>query len=387
MGKVHGSRIADDVEIEITGAACFAVPRQEWQAAVVDTFVIGRSVWRATGFRTDTVVEFLRECHFVRPDFPMAVSEVLGAAVRAIAPRFRSPSEVVEAYLGLLTQRRMLHRDGHSWYRNEGVSQNARERIGQASEGRRRTADLAEKIRTMLAVVPQGDFIDVESWMGIVHPTLEDTPLSIAMAGGLEHTKLLGHLDRLKAMLEPGAAVEGKLLGLPFEQQLEARREERRLAEEKRARQVAEAARKAAEEERRKAERRKKMLTDYVTTCLGDEEGAAWLARQSSFLGDISIAALEGLTEAQYEATWRGLMVETSRRVATAEQDATIRTLQETLRAEAAGYRDEDWANFWMRSQLRLLDNARPVEVCVDQAGLTRCQIALRQEQRRLRKA
>jgi hypothetical protein len=278
----------------------------------------------------------------------------------------------------------VLRREGHDWYRDQGISQKARERISQAIEGRSRAVELAEKIRTMLTVIPQGHRIDAESWMGTAHPTLSDTPLSIAMAGGWEHTKLLGHLDRLEAMLEPGAAVEENLLRLPFEQQLEARREEHRVAEERRARQAADAARKAAEEERRETEWRRKTLADYAAMWLGDKDGAAWLARRSPFLGNVVIAALEGLTEEQYGLALGELTAEKARRVAKADREATIRTLQETLRAEAAGYGDSDWVNFWMGARNRLLDNGRPVEVCVDQTGLKTCQTALRQEQRRL---
>jgi hypothetical protein len=387
LARVRDAGLAEHVGVEIAGGVCFAVPNQEWEAAIIDGFVIGKEAWHVRTFMADSVVEFLRVRGFVLPDFPVAVSETLGAAARAVVPNFRTPSEAVEAYLGLLGRRFVLRREERHWYRDRSISQQASERISQAIEGRRRTAELAEKIRTMLAVIPQGDCIDVESWMGATHRSLSDTPLSIAMAGGWEHAKLVGHLDRLEAMLEPGAAVEENLLMLPLEMQLEARREEHRVAEERRARHEAEAALKAAEEERRKAERRKKMLTDYATAWLGDKDGAAWLARQSSLLGDIPIAALQGLTEGQYEATWRGLMAEKSHRVAKAEREATIRTLQETLRAEAKGYGDSDWVNFWMGARNDLLDKTRPVEVCVDQPGLKRCQAALRQGARRLRMA
>jgi hypothetical protein len=95
LERVRDAGLAEHVGIEITGDVCFAVPYQEWQAAIVDGFVIGKEIWYARGFRTAAVVEFLRERRFVLPDFPIAVSEALGAAARAIVPNFRSPLEAV----------------------------------------------------------------------------------------------------------------------------------------------------------------------------------------------------------------------------------------------------------------------------------------------------
>lgn len=83
----------------------------------------------------------------------------------------------------------------------------------------------------------------------------------------------------------------------------------------------------------------------------------------------------------------RELHTEYDHRVSEAGRLDTIREVQEPLRAEAESYGDPHWVEFWMRSRNRLLNGRRPVNVCVNQAGLEECRKALRQEARRIRRA
>jgi hypothetical protein len=383
LARVLDAGLDDHVGLEITGSACFGVADAEWQAAIVDRFAIGKNAWFGHCFSTAEVAEFLHERRFMRPDFPLAVSEALGSAVRAIAPHFRSPSEAVEAYLGLLMKRRVVRQDGRDWRRDEAVAENARKRIERAVEGRNRAAELAERLRELLEVIPQAGRVEFSRWMDTAHPGLSDTPLAIAIMGGLQYPKLVAHLGRLREMLARGGPVEEDLLGLPLERQLAERREEWRLAEDERARQAEEAERNA----RLAADRRKKTLARLAVAYLGHEDGTAWLAQPWPSLGGMSVDSVDGLTETEHAALWSELYAEYSRRMSEAARLAAINEVQERLRTEAGSYGDPDWIDFWMRSQNRLLGGRRPIEVCVDQAGLEECRKALRQEPRRLRRA
>jgi hypothetical protein len=209
----------------------------------------------------------------------------------------------------------------------------------------------------------------------------------IARAGGWGYSDLLRHLDRLTAMLKPGAALEENLLGLPLERELTARRTEHQRAEEAKARQTAAAAAEAARAAQQAAVWRKKTMSAEAALSLGDEEGGRWLATPLRSLGNVAVTTLDGLTEEQYSTIYRELAAEKARRVREADRQATISALQETLRTEARAYGYPEWVDFWMRSQNQQLGGRRPVEVCTDRAGLDRCRMALRHEPRRLMRA
>lgn len=388
---VLDTSLRDLVGIEFPGNVCFAVAAQVWQVAILDWLILDQRGLRWE-FETAHVLKQLRQRSLVRRQFADDISVDLADAVRIRHVDFNSPRESVHAYLNHLASQRLINQQYGRWYLNERTAKEA-QMLRDRADGRHRVAQLEDRIKRLGG--KRG--LDVAQWMRTQHSGLAGSPAALAMAGGGNYDKLDMHLKRLENMQGPGASLEENLLGLPLEKEQNARREEQRLAREKaeqerqeRARKVEqerqERARKAAEETRQANARRRHVLIDRLVASVVETEVEGWMDRPLQSLGGISIRDLEGLSEDQEHAAYRKLMDERKRRIEEWLQEAKVKDLQETLRREAMRHREAEWVDFWMRAANTLLNNQRPCDVCVDNAGLEKCREALKQATRKRRR-
>lgn len=109
------------------------------------------------------------------------------------------------------------------------------------------------------------------------------------------------------------------------------------------------------------------------------------MGRPLQSLGGISINVLEGLSEDQEHAAYYELIHERERRNAEACQKAKVNDLQGRLRREVLYYLEVGQVDFWMNTKNLVLEDRRPLDVCIDEAGLEKCREALKEIRRRRR--
>ncbi|MBK9260233.1 MAG: DUF2384 domain-containing protein [Polyangiaceae bacterium] len=387
---VLDTSLRDLVGIQFPGNVCFAVAAQVWQVAILDWLILDQRGLRWE-FETAHVLKQLRQRGLVRRQFADDISVELADAVRIRQVDFNSPRESVDAYLSHLAAQRIINQQSGRWHRNERTAKEA-QMLRARADGRHRVAQLEDRIKKLGG--KHG--LDVAQWMRTQHSGLAGSPAALAMAGGGDYDNLDNHLRRLERMREFGAYPEENLLGLPLEKEQQARREEQRLAREKaeqereeRARKAEqereERARKAAEEAREANARRRQVLIERLVASAGESEVEAWIDRPLQSLGGVSIKVIEGFSEDQERAAYSELMDERKRRNEEWLHKLKVNELQETLRKEARRYRDEEWVDFWMRAANSFLKNQRPLDVCIDKAGLERCREALKVATRKRR--
>jgi hypothetical protein len=150
--------------------------------------------------------------------------------------------------------------------------------------GRRLTAQIA----AIKELARRGADIGFKAWAGARHDGLDASPRRIAAVGGPRFDEMVRGLQALRGTLMPGGpATSGALLGLPLEEDQEARRKEERERQEARDREleawrVQRERREQEARERRRAETRAFVASMEASAraILGDEAGAAWAAER-----------------------------------------------------------------------------------------------------------
>lgn len=355
------------VGVPVNGGACFAVGDAAWQSVVVSAFLLTENIRVQLGFQTKEVLKVLRDAGLVRREFTGFLSEDLAQAVREQLPGFRSPYEAIESYLETLKTSNLLHHIRWRWsiadYQH--TLEHARKRLKELAAERGRVASLRKTLVALLAELPEGHGVDPDRWMRTRHPGLDRSPAEMAALGDWGHTEMWRHLTRLRRMRDPGASVEENLLGLPFEQERELRREERRLADGEKARKAEAAARQAGAQ-------RLQELSERAVTLLGPEEARRWLNTPLRLLDDAAAISLEMMTADQLNVAYKALRIELARLVAEGERQARAEQHRERLRREAERVLGAK-ADLWMRSTNPQLRNRRPIEACVDESSLAEC--------------
>lgn len=192
--------LMDLVDIEVPGNVCFAVAARVWQLAILDWLIFNKSRL-GPSFKTEDVLERLRQHSLVRQQFAMHIGEELADAVRLRQADFNSPWESVHAYLKHLAEQRMINQNGRGWRLNEQDAREAQKLVRDRADGRRRMAQLEDRIK----ILGGERGLDVVQWMSAQHRGLADSPAVLAMAGGRDYDNLDMHLRRLEHMREPQA--------------------------------------------------------------------------------------------------------------------------------------------------------------------------------------
>lgn len=377
--RVQDAGLAHLLIPDMAGSVCFNVPAAAWQSAILDRFFLAEQAVHDPVFRGADVWKVLSEQGLVRPEFLVYVDDELAKATRDRLPDFRAPYEAITAFLEALEGRGLLFHARHRWRRVGHKVRDSRERIQKAARGRTRVASLRASLAALLAELPKGHGVDPDRWMRTAHPGLDGPPVDQAMASEWSFNELVDHLRRLRLMRQPGGPVVEGLLGLPLEQDCEARREERRGADEAKRRQREEQARKQAEEARQAALERRQTIIDHAVAMLGYADAQRWLAAPLPVLDGITVNDLDGLTAAQQETAYKALRIEQHRLIEADQRRVQAEQSREALLWEAErALGSRALAELWMGQKNPALGNQRPAELCVDQTSKEACAAVLK---------
>jgi hypothetical protein len=364
----------------IFGEGCFLASAVVWQSALLHNLVLG------TGQHGDlapfSAAEWLVEKGFLKPAFrtvPVQGASEMKAYLAAAVPGFRPIINVVEEFMTGLARQGLLYKGRTGWSSGTPKAVEARREREAMKAARNRWTELQEEISAIKDAALRGTDIDFAAWAKKSHDGLNGTPEDIVFQGGFRFDDLKRHLVFLRQSLKPGAyAASRNLLGLPLEEDQDARRredQERREVwrqEQERREQIA--------VERRRSETRAFLvgLRANATALLGDETGDAWVSKQ---LPD-EAAKPEGLelqanqmVDLRRALEAEGCRIEAAAHAKVVAAALALRCLDQ-LREKAA--RDpelstSDRLDAWMRGSRPGLGGARPKDFCVDQYTLDRC--------------
>ncbi len=369
MRRVKQAGLADVLGSPVRGDECFAVSPQEWQSALVEQVIltaIDQPRWASSGSHPSDVFKNAKIASMLKRGMPSFVAAADRAALLALNPDFRTPYEVVEAFLdrlgaaGLLELRRKRWHPSDEAYRRVGRSREAEQAIATRRE---QLVATVQHIVNSVRLEERRGFV-LADWLGARQPMVGLAPLD-AVRHDDQGRRLLRAATDLKLMLLSRGPLVTETLGLPVEpaSERERRKREQEAIAAVEARRGAEAA--AAEAERlaalQAAGDRTERLRGAASAGL-EADAAAWLGRRRA-TGDLTYLQLASRDEAGLAEALRALrpVVEERRRL------AEVAHLRDLLRAQA---RDERSRLFLNSANPRFL-NQRPIDFCCDERSFT----------------
>lgn len=351
------------------GDECFAVSPQEWQSALVDQVILTAVDHPRLGFNGFHPSEAFKSANIasmLKRGMPSFITAADRAALLGPNPDFRTPYEVVEAFLdrlgvaGLLEVRRKRWHPTDEAYRRVGRSREAEQAIATRRE---QLVATAQHIVDSVPPEERRGFV-LADWLGSRQPTIGLAPLD-AVRGDDQGRRLLRALNDLKLMLLSRGPLVDETLGLPVKpaRERERQRREQDAIEAAEARRIAKAA--SAEVERlaalKAAGDRTERLRGAASTGL-EADAVAWLGCRSA-TGDLTYHQLASRDEAGLAEALRALkpVVEERRRL------AEVARLRDLLRAHA---RDEK-SRLFLNSINPRFSYQRPIDFCCDDRSFT----------------
>ncbi|GAA3840544.1 hypothetical protein GCM10022626_03710 [[Pseudomonas] carboxydohydrogena] len=253
------------VGCSVGGAGGFLVTEQEWQFAILRTF-LPEDV-QPLSYRTKAFFEWLKKQQWIRAGFQYIRPELEDAA-RGHNDQFRSPYRTVETYLDELVERGVLQK-----HRSYSLSTNLVDdlldlrTLDQRKASRRKS--LSERIEKILASLPEherGD-LTVKSWMTLPQDGGKSFDAVIEDDDEI-FDDMIGPLRKIEAMMFRKGPSVLQALGLPIEHEQERQMEARRLEAEAKELEKAEALRVAAEKRGEKLQ---------STASAHGDEWASWI--------------------------------------------------------------------------------------------------------------
>ena len=255
--------LGSHIGCSLGGAGGFLVTEQEWQFAVLRTFLPEDA--QPLSYQPKAFFDWLKKQQWIRAGFQYIRPELEDAA-RGQNDQFRSPYRAVETYLDELVERGILQK-----HRSYSLSTNLVDELldlralDQRKASRRK--NLSERVEKILESFPdheRGD-LTAESWMML--PQNGGKSFDAVIEDDDEiFDDMIAPLRKIEAMMFRKGPSVLRMLGLPIEHEQERQMEARRLEAEVKEQEKAEALRKAAEG-------RGKTLVSTASEC-----GAEWMS-------------------------------------------------------------------------------------------------------------
>lgn len=380
MSALRDAGLTALVAGSISGDACFRGPSSVWRAAAIIQFVLGPG--HHSDFSPRSLTEWLAKKGFLKPAFqrlPIQPNAEMTSYLAANVAGFRPPIDVVAEFMATVARQGIVYRGRVWWSASTAAAGEARRRYHDAAEGRERLSQLAEQIDAIKELARRGASIDFAKWAAEHHEEIKDTPKHLAILGGFAFDQLKHRLRSLQDTLKPDAyPASGSLLGLPLEEDQEARRCEQQEREDMR----------RLDRERREqlaAKRRQAETRSFVAEMrararerLGDQAGEVWASQHLPSATDAAGAPelrSDQMTSISWtlEAAQRRIVAEAEARAAAAEM---AERCLERLKVEAARdpqLRSPDRLEVWLGGTQPRLGGARPRSFCMDQRTLDQC--------------
>lgn len=381
---VRDGQLQRYLHIDVGGEAAFLAGKR-WLVVLIHCLINEMRGYRAY-YTAVTILKALREAGQIKKGLDGFIDKDVADVVRQTEPGFLSPYEAVEMALVQLYGRGLITKHKGAWSTSSSVAEAALEAIELAQKARSRVADVRRTLGRL--ILASRITVDMDAWLNTKHGDWDDCPAALAADSQWSADSVISCLGRLKRMVQGEGPLEEDLFGLPLERFRERRGavlKAEREREEAAARRRAEAARKAAEEyarrqaeeaeaaRRRQAEHDRMAIITLVQQELNDEDAQQFVDAQFSFLGDRSLAEVDGVTPEQAERLRAALATERRRINAELAKERLAADCRERLRRAAEGIYDLERADKWMNGSHPRLGRKRPWNVAVDEAGLADC--------------
>lgn len=369
VDEVRALGFEETIGLQLTGDFAFAVLPCEWQALIMERFVIKPLEERMSahsGFSASTVFTELRKRNLLRPAMPTYFNAEAEAFLARTIPGFRAPYRVVEDYLAQLEFQGILRSYRKTWMVHDDVQRRWEDKRRRRWELGNHERLIRGTLSAILGAVPPDErkAFSAERWWRTPHP---DHGISFEEAFRQDDrrlTEISFILYQIEAMLLRHGKIVTDLFDLPVAAQsrriIEARAhkaEEARLAA-------------IAREERARADRTAR-LADAARTALGPE-AHAWL--------NTSIATDNQSPRMRADASENGLY-EALDQLRRAETAYRMRLRQEALRDKllklADATRRPAHARLFLTSPHPQWANRHPIVACVDEASFERLRRAM----------
>ena len=366
---VRAAGFSDQIGRSVVGDYLIALDPREWQAMVIDHFVLGPLEQKSgsTDFHATAAFKLLRPRGLLRSGAPAFVEAEMQVELSVYFPDFQAPFKIVESYLKWLAEHNVLTRMGKTF----SVSSATRTAWNRRRQRRAALDDRAAGLRTQVTAIlralpPEeiGSFSAERWWTDALAP-FGMSPAALYATDDGRLTTLEHGIDTLAAMVSRKGEPADVLLGLP----LDGARE--RAARAKTARLEA---KRLAEEQEREASRKRRVerLEDGARTGL-DEEAETWLSTPQAALDGHSPRDQAALSDAGF---WRAenLLADTSR---ARSQRLKCARFREELLKQAGSARRPDHARAFLTSSNPRWHNRHPIEFCFDERSFERLRTAM----------
>lgn len=354
----------------------FKIPDREWQALIYERFVV-----RATGsgwyetFAYEEACELLLELKVIQGPFARLRHE-LASALRARRPDFRTPEDLVRAYLDELCSWGPLSEwDGRLKVEQSEIRALRELRLdreqqkARAETGLRRVCDLVRSLAPDEALK-----FDPEVWKRTALPHYDCSFDEIAQRGGQLWDRFDAGLNDLARLAWSDRTIPTDLLGLPLDAYVTSLREQKKVRE-------AEAAAKQVAEQKAAADGRLQAITTAAYAVFEPTRAALWLAEDDGENPSPAAAALSddaGLVAAVKRLEPFRLEAEERKR-----REAMAAEVRDTLRQAAEkAFSERRLRELWLNTTQPAL-GAPPIEYCVDHLRLRSCMGLLPRSRRR----
>ncbi len=350
------------IGIRLIGDFCFAVPAGVWQAAVLQAYVIDLLADRRAsycGFQTRDAFAVVKQGNMLRTNLPSYYESAEEQALMDRVPGFRSPYQLVEAYLHQLQEDGLLRRQSRGWAIPQQAQWQWEDHKRRKTERDSRERLLREALGAILRVVPPHEKAEfsVDAWWSQPHAILGRSIAAALADDDHRLSEVSSRVYSLEAMFVRNGKVVEDLCGLPVAAARTRLIEERRLK---------------AEEERQAVDAAlRKEQADRVTKLVAAaHEGLGvdaepWLATPQAVLGNFSPGSAAARSfEALHEClTLLTPAVETQRSAREGEK------LRAQLLSLAERLRKPDHARVFLTSPHPKWQNRHPLTCCVDQSS------------------
>ena len=371
VARVKQTGLADQAQQVIPGDQCFAAPRLEWQAAILDAGLIGPLLNGTQSYQGVHASEIYKRATIkamLKPGIPDFISKPDTIALATAIAGYQSPYQVVETYLGRLAAGGLLTVLNKRFYPTDL----ARQRIGDHRAAQQayvtRRQQVTATIESIISKLPQHEVgrFTIGAWLAAAQPGLGGSPDEALRSGEAGTYRLIGPLTAAEKMMFMNGPIIANLLGLPLEQECRRRAESR--AEKARADALArENALAAAAVAKKAADRNARMAREHLLqeTAFAElsTEARDWLAQPLGDLNDLTPFEAARSSAGGLDQALASLRIAGSRR----RRQLDAEHWRGCLIAAAQQTPKPDHARLFLNSPHPKWGQAHPLDCCIDE--------------------
>jgi len=358
----------DHIGHSLRGDFAFTVPSREWQARIIQQFIIFALEQRPINysFHTTAVFRAMEQQKLIRAGMPTYFNPEIEQQLQQQLPEFRSPYKTVEAFLFRLECDDVLRSSRKNWHIHEAIERRWEDRRRRRWELNSQENLIRGTLARILKAIPEEEQegFSVDHWWRIPHPELAISFNDAFDQDDRRLTELSFVLYRIETMLFRGGKIVDDHFGLPLAAQCA------RIAEERE--------RKAEAERRTEIEKQNRIRDDRVRRlklsareALGSEADG-WLCSPLAPF-DCSPEAMAAQSDDRYHVAQVQLRH--------AAQEQRSRQHQQALRARLMKLVDTTrrpaHARLFLTSPHPRWQNRHPIESCVDDASFEKLRQAM----------